>query len=306
MLSVIVPVYQVVGTLKRCVDSIVSQSLPDWELLLIDDGSTDGSSQICDELADSNDRIQVFHQQNAGLSEARNSGIALARGEYITFVDSDDFLLPDTLAPLYAQLSSHPEYDVLEYSLVKCSAERQEKVILKDAVYTNPKEYWLSGRGYEHTYACNKIFKRTLFRSLTFPRGKVFEDAWFMPQLLLKSPIICTSSLVGYNYAWNPCGITSKASLQQKRQLLQAQLKAVELLGITFAQSEGNTITDRRVGRLYLQLLNLQITACSGEDKTLHLPYQHVSPFLATSLKTLVKILILNVLGIRKLCDILN
>ena len=91
-LSIVIPVYQVAATLSRCVESVLAQSFSDYEMILIDDGSTDGSSKICDDYAETDHRVKVIHQQNAGLSAARNAGLRVAKGAYITFIDSDDFI----------------------------------------------------------------------------------------------------------------------------------------------------------------------------------------------------------------------
>ena len=97
MYSVVIPVYNAKSSLKRCVDSWLAQSRSDLELLLVDDGSTDGSAGLCDELADSNPRIRVIHQKNSGVSAARNAGIQEACGEYVLFTDSDDYVAVDYL-----------------------------------------------------------------------------------------------------------------------------------------------------------------------------------------------------------------
>ena len=100
MVSVIVPIYNSEKYLKRCVDSILSQTFSDFELLLVDDGSTDGSGSICDEYSVKDSRVRVFHKENGGVSSARNLGLDNARGEWITFVDSDDYLEESFLAEL--------------------------------------------------------------------------------------------------------------------------------------------------------------------------------------------------------------
>lgn len=102
LISVIVPVYNVKTLLPRCINSLLSQKFTDYELLLIDDGSTDGSGDICDEYGKKDSRIKVIHKQNEGVSKTRNRGIDEARGEWITFVDSDDYITPDYLSDLYA------------------------------------------------------------------------------------------------------------------------------------------------------------------------------------------------------------
>ena len=105
-ISVIVPIYKAEKTLSKCISSILEQSLPDFELLLIDDGSPDASSSICEDWADRDERIRVFHQQNAGVSAARNKGLVEATGEYVCFVDSDDWVKTDYLKDLYESLLS--------------------------------------------------------------------------------------------------------------------------------------------------------------------------------------------------------
>ena len=102
-ISIVVPVYNAEKELQRCVDSILGQSFSDWELLLIDDGSRDGSPALCDRLAQRDPRVRVWHKENGGVSSARNLGIRKAEGEYLMFTDSDDTLFPETLATLYGK-----------------------------------------------------------------------------------------------------------------------------------------------------------------------------------------------------------
>ena len=106
-LSIIIPAYNVEQTLERCVESVLRQKFRDYQLILVDDGSTDGSGRICDELAKRDHRIQTIHQPNKGLSAARNAGIKRAKGEYITFIDSDDYIASDTLKTLIDLLAIH-------------------------------------------------------------------------------------------------------------------------------------------------------------------------------------------------------
>ena len=101
LISVIVPVYNVKNYLKKCVDSILSQTYSVLQVILVDDGSTDGSGELCDLLAKCDKRIQVVHKSNGGLSDARNAGIEIAEGKYFSFIDSDDYIEPDMLESLY-------------------------------------------------------------------------------------------------------------------------------------------------------------------------------------------------------------
>ena len=115
MLSVIVPVYNVKTYIDRCIQSILTQSFRDIELILIDDGSTDGSAKMCDEWAAKDNRIVVIHKKNGGVSSARNAGLEFFKGEYLTFVDPDDFVAPDTYAVNMKYLLEHHEVDILQY-----------------------------------------------------------------------------------------------------------------------------------------------------------------------------------------------
>ncbi|MDE6654885.1 MAG: glycosyltransferase, partial [Muribaculaceae bacterium] len=110
MISIIVPVYNVEEFLPRCVESVIAQSYPDWELILVDDGSLDGSPEICDSYADKDSRIKVIHKSNGGVSEARNVGIRAATGEWICFIDSDDYVAPRYLE---AMLSKSGDADIV-------------------------------------------------------------------------------------------------------------------------------------------------------------------------------------------------
>ena len=143
-ISVIVPIYKAEKTLSKCISSILEQSLPDFELLLIDDGSSDASSSICEDWADRDERIRVFHQQNAGVSAARNKGLVEATGEYVCFVDSDDWVKTDYLKDLYeALLSDDSKSGLIVHGFVECfpdgrviSEIKLQDKILKEKQFT--------------------------------------------------------------------------------------------------------------------------------------------------------------------------
>ena len=177
-LSVIIPVYRVEDSLDRCVESVLSQHVDDLEVILVDDGSPDKCPSMCDSWAEKDARIRVIHKQNGGLSDARNAGIEVAQGEHITFVDSDDYLAADTLAPLLLMME---DADIVEYSI-------RNRLSLPDNTYTDMNQYWLTGQAYLHTYACNKIYRSRLFETVRFPKGKVFD-----PRICIRTPytMIC-------------------------------------------------------------------------------------------------------------------
>ena len=227
-LSVIIPVYNVSGTLDRCLKSVAGQTMRDMQIILVDDASTDDSADICRQWANDDGRIQVVqHKVNQGLSAARNSGIEKAKGEYITFVDSDDTIDTDTYSRLFAILNVHPDYDILEYPVfVKYGniKEQQRVAFGLDKEYHDMKDYWLEARAFRHSYAWNKIYRRELFKNIRYPVGRTFEDLYVLRQLLERSCIVATTSVGMYYYHDNPDGITRNATGKDYSDLLDGHL----------------------------------------------------------------------------------
>ena len=190
-LSVIVPVYRVEAYLRRCVDSILAQEVPGMEVILVDDGSPDGSGKICDAYAQSDRRVQVIHKENGGLSSARNAGLDRAAGEFVTFVDSDDYLAPGAYSAMLAlakandaQLVCGGRYDVDgdtgEVRLGLCPEKTE--VVSPEA---------LVGRIFLwdgcDSSACDKLYRRELFDGIRFPEGRVCEDVPVTYRVVLKA-----------------------------------------------------------------------------------------------------------------------
>ena len=276
-LSVIIPVYRVEATLDRCVESVLRQNVAEMEVILVDDGSPDRCPQLCEEWHQKDDRIHVIHKENGGLSDARNAGLNIATGDYITFVDSDDFLDDDTYAPL---LDMMVDTDILEYSI-------DNKLTLSDRSYNDINTYWLESQAYAHTYACNKLYRRELFEGIRFPKGKVFEDAYTFPRLLKVARTIRTASHKGYHYCDNPEGITAQADGHQLAMLLEAHL--------------GNHMPVN--DDYYMQLLNIQIDVRERAGLPITLPPRKVDTRLFRGCKKL-KAIALNTLGINIICII--
>ncbi|BDP46005.1 glycosyltransferase family 2 protein [Enterococcus faecium] len=173
-----VPVYNVEKYLKKCVDSILGQTFTDFESLLIDDGSTDNSGSICDELAKTDNRIKVIHKENGGLSDARNIGIEVAKGDFIGFIDSDDYIDEDMYAFLYnnilkydAELSMCGIYDVHKNKEIKKLTPFSQLVTKSEAI-----ELVLDGK-LVVANAVSKLYKKELFENVRYPKGKIAEDA---------------------------------------------------------------------------------------------------------------------------------
>lgn len=181
MISVIVPVYNVKDYLKRCVDSITSQDYKDLEIILVDDGSTDGSEGICAELAVQDSRIKVIHKENGGLSSARNTGIKVARGKYIAFVDSDDFLHEEYISVMHdIAVESGAEMVICDYEKGKKNTFSEEQTDNPYKLYTSEQmlENWHSGLCTQETVAwCKLILRDVLIKiSFQYPEGFFYED----------------------------------------------------------------------------------------------------------------------------------
>lgn len=220
-ISVIIPVYKVEPYLDACVASVAAQTFSDLEILLVDDGSPDNCPALCDAWAKKDPRVRVIHQKNGGLSAARNTGIEAATGKFLTFVDSDDLLEPDTLRRAY-EAQQQNDADLVIFNL--CFAQENGQpmpepdfTIFRDEVLT-PEQFWekyysIVGpcRNY-YEISCNKLYKRELFRTLRFRLNKRFEDAFLLPALLDQCKTIACISYQGYIYIQRKGSIMSQGS----------------------------------------------------------------------------------------------
>lgn len=188
LLSIITPVYNVASYLDRCVESILTQSYRNLELILVDDGSTDGSSAMCDAWAAKDQRVVVIHQENGGVSAARNTALKSATGDFLTFVDPDDFLESETYAANMDYLISHPEVDILQYPY--CNYFNVEEPLdyhcPKETLLTGAEMVfcnWWSGSPLEFVI-WNKIYKRQLWNDVRFNVGHISEDTCLVPRFV--------------------------------------------------------------------------------------------------------------------------
>ena len=185
MISVIVPVYKTEAYLPQCIDSILRQTYRDLEILLIDDGSPDNCGGICEEYARSDTRIRVFHTENKGLSAARNLGLREAKGEYIGFVDSDDWLEPD----MYEILLRRLEETGTNISACGVRSEYQDRSYdysIRDAVYIGTEATKVIACNFS-TATWNKLYKKTIWTGISFPESSTYEDAAILCKVVLKA-----------------------------------------------------------------------------------------------------------------------
>lgn len=186
LISIIVPVYNVEKYLKKCVDSIVNQTYKNLEIILVDDGATDNSGKICDELVELDNRIKVYHKKNGGLSDARNYGVERATGDYIGFVDSDDYIDAEMYERLYEAIKKE-NADVAECNLKIVYPEKTD--LFTDQKYyqiCNKQEYLEEYLKIEKIFgsACVRLTKADIARKLKFPVGKLYEDTYYAYDLI--------------------------------------------------------------------------------------------------------------------------
>ena len=247
-LSIIVPIYGVAKYLSKCVDSLLVQDISDYEIILVDDGSPDESPEICDQYAGRYSNIHVIHQENAGLSAARNAGLAIAQGEYILFVDSDDYLQPNVLGALLAQ-AEHDNLDILRFRYQNVNESGEAFAPYKDM--TNYNDYsaistdgltFLNERMSSQCYAWQFILKADIAKKELFTPGIYFEDTDWTPRMLLRAKRVASTDLVVYNYLWREGSITlSQKDIAKQRKQLQDKMDLLRKLN-----EWGKQVTDRR------------------------------------------------------------
>ena len=220
LLSVIIPVYNVEEYLVRCVDSILAQTYENLEVILVDDGSPDGSGAICDCFAAKDSRVKVIHKPNGGLSSARNAGMDAASGEYITFVDSDDWIEPDSYEHLLGLMQKYQVQLVCggnmdvdggtgEKTLGVCP--KKEEVVTAEE-FVGRMFLW---QGVDSS-VCDKIFHRSLLEGFRFPEGQVSEDVAITYKIVLGADRAAFSEKPFYNYYHRTGSISRATEITEK------------------------------------------------------------------------------------------
>lgn len=228
LISVIIPVYKVEQYLDRCIESIVHQSYSNIEIILVDDESPDSCPLLCDNWAVRDQRIKVLHKKNAGPGPARNSGLDMASGEYITFVDSDDYLAPDALEVMLARI----EQDQSELAVAQCVK------VYPDGKQDPPAYYWLSDREVSRddaikmigssqalpVYIWGKLYKRNIFQDLRFKSLKCGEDVYILPSVIERCNTVSLMSNIAYYYFQRETSIVHNKSRAQVNDSIYATL----------------------------------------------------------------------------------
>ncbi len=270
-LSIIVPIYNVAPYLRRCVDSLLTQDISDYEIILVDDGSTDNSGVIADELTaypqplpkGKGVSMRVIHQENAGLSAARNTGIVVAQGEYIMFVDSDDYLQPNVLRTLIEQIE-RDKLDVLRFRYQNVK-ESGEIFIPHEGMKTDYNDYsnspidgmtFLNERMWIQCYVWQFVLKKEIVDQELFTKGIYFEDTDWTPRMLLQAKRVASTELVAYNYLWRTGSITLTNNKEKLRKHLHDKIIILERLN-TMGKSATNRLWfDTMISSLMIGIVN--------------------------------------------------
>lgn len=231
MISVIIPIYNMERYMDRCMDSVLKQSYRNLEIILVDDGSTDSSSRKCDEWAAKDARIRVIHQKNAGLVQARNTGVSNAAADYLVFVDSDDYIKENAIQLLYERLTTDGS-DMAIGKRIHVFADgterEEERCWMQDAVLT-PEELFAQDQLKEGQRGAveiwGKIYRREVFDGVECPDVRCGEDLWVYPELVLRCKRISIVDAPIYYYVCREDSLSHKQSTQSRLDELKANLR---------------------------------------------------------------------------------
>ena len=204
MISIIVPVYNIEKYLPQCMDSLFSQTASAFEVILVDDGSTDSSGVLCDQYAKQDSRVQVIHKENGGLSSARNAGLDAAKRAYILFLDGDDYLAPNAIQNLIKIATSNADFDFIQFHYAETDGSWQANPMQTANAWdcTEPHEMfqYIYQYGGVAASACTKLYRASLFKKLRFKEGITHEDEELVTRLIPQCHCVIYTDLVLYGY----------------------------------------------------------------------------------------------------------
>jgi len=284
MISVIVPVYNVEKYLPQCVESIQNQDHRNLEILLIDDGSTDSSGAICDRYAAGDARIRVIHQKNGGAAAAKNAGLRVASGTYLSFVDSDDFLEPNVYGYMLKVLTG-AQADAAQFAFRNVYQDRTEdQVVHMGRSVTDAKAYLAR---FTKDWTCallwNKLYKRVLYNGVFFEEGHKIDDEYFTYQGFLNDcKIVCDDRII-YNYRKRASSVMSAPASAEQLVLDCLDAIAKRRERVVRAYPQLRKVFDEN----YLDVIWYLSGNTGGTEKTIDLLKSHLKAYLRTAGNTL-------------------
>lgn len=257
LVSIIIPAYNVETYLCKCLDSLLKQTYRNIEVIIVDDGSTDNTGSICDDYSNKYSFVKVIHKANEGVSQARNDGIEIAHGTFLTFIDSDDFVEPDYIEQLYSGIiDSDTDLSITSYMRIYTNGkEIANSFKLKTDKYYSGKDLLIAFYRNKFNGAIvvwNKLYRVNNKSEFKFPKGLIFEDEYFSPRILYNAEKVYVNNLCKYHYLQRPGSITSE--LPEKRLL---QLKSMENAIAFFQSVNNNELKFYAIRRYYLSILRL-------------------------------------------------
>lgn len=265
LISIIIPVYNVEKYLEECVDSVINQTYTNLEIILVDDGSTDSSPDICDDYGSKDVRIKVIHRTNGGLSAARNSGIETAQGEYISFLDSDDYIADNTIEFLYNAIVTH-NADIAAVAMYKLFKNTVEPIFNFDTERLLTSEdafYEAINMEYLMPSANAKLYKKKMFNGVRFPDGMLYEDTYVIGEVLHNAQTVYVSSKPFMYYRQCGSSIMHKQFKKKNMQLLTVYEHCLDLANMYYPKA--TELCKYRIMWAAFYLLQRMIT-CNATD----------------------------------------
>ena len=253
MISIIVPVYQVEQYLRQCIESILNQTYKQFELLLIDDDSTDTSGEICEEFAAIDPRIRVYHIPHAGLSEARNKGIEESRGEWIGFVDSDDWIETGMYSSLLNAVEQSGS-DIAVCGLIYTTGKESKFTI---GTYSSDQATGKLIEGSINNTVWNKLYRRDLFTSIRFPKGRNYEDIAIQHLLFHQAQTITVIDDIEYHYRMRKDSIAHTYSAKNLLDYAHAYVDRYQFFSALKEASREDNPTENAENKVREQLLKI-------------------------------------------------
>ena len=270
LVSIIVPVYNVEPFLDRCIKSLIGQSYNNIEIVLVDDGSTDSSGNRCDWWATKDARIISSHKANGGLSDARNHGIDLASGEWLTFVDSDDYVEPDYVHDLLALVVRYPEASIgaCAHYILRNNAKKISSKLVNKPICVSHEDAFESALygGYVDVCAWAKIYRTHLFSDTRFPKGRLYEDTAIFGKLLNKTKCFAYTPRPLYNYVIRTGSIVNSPYSNKRLEYIDASKCLVEE---ALKCSEGLTLAGvRKLNQARLSVLRYMAVRADKQERS--------------------------------------
>lgn len=279
LISVIVPVYNVERYLPQCLESILGQEYEDLKVYLIDDGSTDGSGAICDDWAARDPRVKVIHQKNAGAAAAKNAGLRAASGEYLSFVDSDDYLEPgaygymlETLEQTGAEAGEFAFRDVYR-------DHGEDQVLFGERQMLTGREYLAEfTKGWTCALLWNKLYRRSLFEGVFFEEGHKIDDEYFTYQGFLNARTVVRDSRIVYNYRHRASSVMMSPAAREQRILDRVDALGKRREKVVQRIPELRPVFDTE----YLDMLTYSMDYSDNTEKTLGILKKKLWNYLVT------------------------